>query len=345
MGDRRRHADDLREAVRLVVRATTGITDVAEEMHRHIASGPAVLGRPLALPTRILTGIGYGSVRGVTRLVGGTLDVVLDALAPLLGESAPGPERMAALAALNGVLGDWLAETGSPLAIPMQLHRSGDGRRVLVMIHGSSMHHEHWRWRGHHHGEELAREQGWALASVHYNTGLPVLENGRLLAAALDELADADEIAILAHSMGGLVARAACHAAEAEGRGWRGKLRTLVTLGTPHRGSPIERGGNLVELLLPLTGYSAPLAKLARIRSVGVTDLRYGLDLDLPAGVRCHAVAAGKDVLVPVASAHGAVPAGSCTTIPGIDHLQLLGSAEVYAVIRTALEERSTLEP
>ena len=342
MGNERRHADDLREAVRLLVQATTGVTDVVEEMHRHIASGPAVLGKPLALPARLITGLAYGSVRGVTRLVGGTLDVVLAQLAPLLGESAPGPERATLLAVVNGVLGDWLAETKSPLAIPMRITRTGDGAKVVVLIHGSSMHDGHWSWQGHHHGEALARDlPGWSTAAVHYNSGLSIQDNGRLLAAELDALAGAEEIAIVAHSMGGLVARVACQVAETEHRAWRAKLRTLVTLGTPHRGSPVERGGNLVEMLLPLSRYSAPLARLGKIRSVGVMDLRSGLDSPLPEGVRCHAVAAGKDLLVPVASAHGPVPEAHCTTIPGINHLDLLGNADVYAVILRALEERA----
>ena len=340
MGNERRHADDLREAVRLLVTATTGVTDVVEEMHRHIASGPAVLGKPLSLPTRLITALTYGSVRGVTRFVGGTIDVLLDKLAPLLGESVPGPERATLLAILNGVLGDWLAETKSPLAIPMRLTRTGEGSRVVVLIHGSSMHDGHWSWQGHNHGEALVRDlPGWSLANVHYNSGLPVQENGRLLAAELDALAGAEEIAIVAHSMGGLVARVACEVGASEDHAWRKKLRTLVMLGTPNRGSPVERGGNLIDLLLPISRYSAPLARLGKIRSAGVTDMRYGLDSPLPEGVACHAVAAGKDLLVPVASAYGAVPAANCTTVPGINHLDLLGNADVYAVILRAMQE------
>lgn len=334
----RRHADDLREVVRLLVVGTTGVTDVVEAMHRHIGSGPKILGQPLALPMRIITRLTYGSVRGVTRIVGGTLDLALEKLAPFLGESVPGPERAALLAVLNGVLGDYLAAASSPLAIPLRIRKVGDGKRVVVLVHGSSMHDAQWSWRGHHHGEALARDHGWTVASVHYNTGLPVLENGRLLAQELESLADADELAIVAHSMGGLVARAACHQAEADARVWRTKLRTLVTLGTPHRGSPVERVGHLIEQILPLTGYSAPLANLAKIRSAGVLDLRHGLDLPLPEGVACHAVAAEKDVLVPIESAHGPIPREHCTVVAGIDHLELLGSAEVYEIIGRALQ-------
>jgi hypothetical protein len=40
------------------------------------------------------------------------------------------PEREAVLAALNGVLGDYLVATDNPLAIPMSLRRNG---RALVL--------------------------------------------------------------------------------------------------------------------------------------------------------------------------------------------------------------------
>ncbi|MDB4943930.1 MAG: hypothetical protein JWP97_3464 [Labilithrix sp.] len=336
----RKNADDLREAARLLVEATVGITDVVEEMHVRIASGPAVLGRPLAEPARRLVPIPYRNVRGVTRLVGKAIEKVLVQLSPLLGDQRPSVERDAVVAVLNGVLGDWLVETGSPLAITMQLHRAPGplaGRKVVVFVHGSSMTYHQWLWNGHHHGDALARDEGWSPAYLEYNTGLPVLTNGARFAAMLEELAGADEIAIVAHSMGGLVARVACHEAERLGLAWRKKLRTLVMLGTPHLGSPLERGGSIVDALLPLSTYSRPLARLGRIRSAGVTDLRYGLDLPLPEGVACFAVAAGKDRLVPLASAYGAVPEAGRSILEGAGHLDLLGSPEVYETIRAAL--------
>ena len=133
------------------------------------------------------------------------------------------------------------------------------------------------------------------------------------------------------------MARSACHVAEAESLPWRRRLRSLVTLGTPHRGAPLERYGMLFEALLQISSYSAPLARLGKIRSAGVTDMRYGLDLPLPAGVGCYAIAAGKDRLVPVASAHGAFPPACCSVVPGAGHLDLLSSPEAYDTIRRAL--------
>jgi pimeloyl-ACP methyl ester carboxylesterase len=179
---------------------------------------------------------------------------------------------------------------------------------------------------------------------------------------------------ILGHSMGGLVARSACHAGA--DHAWRSQLRTLITLGSPHHGAPLERGGNWISLLLGISRYSAPLVQLARIRSAGITDLRYGNVLDehwhgrdrfehraddrsplaLPADVRCYTIAGTlspgpgarlrSDGLVPVDSALGAhatealtlaFPAAHRSIAYGTGHRQLLGSSAVYDTLRTWL--------
>ena len=47
--------------------------------------------------------------------------------------------------------------------------------------------------------------------------------------------------AVIGHSMGGLVARSAIHHGTRAGHAWRGQLRKLFSLGTPHHGAPLER--------------------------------------------------------------------------------------------------------
>jgi hypothetical protein len=83
----------------------------------------------------------------------------------------------------------------------------------------------------------------------------------------------------------------------------------MIFLGTPHHGAPLERGGNWVNVILELSPYTAALARLAKIRSAGITDLRHGSVLDedwqhgdrfahtkkrnlvpLPEGVQCYAI-------------------------------------------------------
>jgi pimeloyl-ACP methyl ester carboxylesterase len=391
---RRRHGDDLRGASRLAIEATKGVTDVVEAMHRTIASGPDILGRPLEGPVRVLTGLVYGGVRGVTKLVGGSIDLALEQLAPLLGSSVPGPEREAVLAVLNGVLGDYLLETKNPLAIPMQLRREGQALEIerkalesaipeasgklLVLIHGSSMNDRQWSRHGQDYGAALAKDLGHTPLYLHYNSGLHVSTNGHELAALLERLVlewpvSIEELVIVGHSMGGLVARSACHYGEVAGHGWRPRLRTLVCMGTPHHGAPLERGGNWIDVLLGVSRYSSPLASLGKIRSAGVTDLRFGSVLDedwegrdrfektadarkplaLPVGVECFAIAGTTapkaraklpgDGLVPVDSALGrherpemtlGFPEAHQWIAFGVAHLDLLGRTEVYEQLR-----------
>ncbi len=369
-----------RGAGRLAVEATLGVMELVEEMHRTIAAGPAVLGRPLERPASAVTGAIYGTIRGVTRLVGDGIDAALSQLAPLLGEGGP-RDNHAVLAALNGVLGEYLRETQNPLAIDMSLRhdRAAATGKVVVLVHGSSMNDQQWTRNGHDHGAALARDLGFTPVYALYNSGLHVSTNGRELSTLLDDLVATwpvplDEVVLLGHSMGGLVARAACHAGEHAA--WRRKLRAFISLGTPHHGSPLERAGNVFEQLLGVSRYSAPFARLGRIRSAGVTDLRFGNVLDehwegrdrfefagdtrvplpLPADVACYAIAATLsealsdaprgDGLVPVDSALGrharaeltlAFPPANQWVGVGMGHLELLDRRDVYETLRAWL--------
>ena len=118
--------DQLRGATRLAVEATRNVTDIVEKMHHTIGGGPALLGKPLEEITKLLSAPTYGTIRGVTKLVGAGLDLALAQLQPLLDRA--GGERGMVLAALNGVMGDYLAQTGNPLAIEMQLQRAPSPR-------------------------------------------------------------------------------------------------------------------------------------------------------------------------------------------------------------------------
>ena len=75
------------------------------------------------------------------------------------------------------------------------------------------------------------------------------------------------QLVIVGHSMGGLVARSAIHHGTAAGHSWRGLLRKLFSLGTPHHGAPLERGGNRLDYLMELSPYVAPFTSLGKARS------------------------------------------------------------------------------
>ncbi len=342
--------------------------------HDDADAGTPVLspGRAPTGRTGGITGFVYGNIRGVTRLVGSGFDTALATLSPLLGEAKPSARRDAVVAALNGVLGDHLEESGNPLAIPMSLRREGrplstdphalaaaipaPSRRLVLLIHGLCRNDAGWHRKGHDHGAALERDLGVTSVYLRYNTGLHVSENGRELANLLEKLVASwpvplKDVSIVAHSMGGLVARSGLSCATDSGYAWPTRLRTVVFLGTPHHGTPLERGGSLVHAALGVSPYSRPLRRLGKIRSAGITDLRHGnlfqadwagrdrferhgdvrRPVPLPSRVACFAVAATTaktaggvgdrlvgDGLVPVASALGrhADPARTLPFLP-----------------------------
>ena len=328
----RNHVDDLRGASRLAVEATKSVTELVEAMHLTIGSGPAILGRPLEGPVRLMTGMVYKTIRGVTHLVGTGIDTALAQLGPLLGDSVPSAERETVLAALNGVLGDYLAASANPLAIGMCLRATGSpleiskaaltaafprpGRRLLVLAHGLCMNDLQWTREGHDHGAAIARDLGYTPVYLHYNTGRHISTNGRDFADLLETLLrewphPIERLTLMGHSMGGLVAHSACVHAARVGHAWVERLDHLVFLGTPHFGAPLERAGTRVDFLLRISPYSAPFVRLGKIRSAGIRDLGHGYRCDedwqeptgrrpgrvppaLPAGVRCYAIAASR---------------------------------------------------
>jgi len=346
----RLHPADLLGFSRLAVDGTVRMTDLVEAMHCNIAGASATGG---------ITGLIYNSIRAITGLVGGGTDVILNPLIPFEEKRRPTAERDAVLAALNGAVGDYLAATDNPLAISMRLRRNGrpltlempalaaaiphPSKKLLLMVHGLCMSDRQWTRKGHNHGTTLARQLGYTVVHLHYNGGLHISTNGRAFAGLIEDLlnqwpAPLEEFAIVAHSLGGLVSRSAYHYGMAAGHRWPRHLGKLIFLGTPHHGAPLERIGNWVNVVLELSPYTSPLARLGKIRSAGITDLRYGNLLDddwegrdrfehvgdprrpvpLPQNVRCYAIAATTarenagfrcglpgDGLVPVSSALG----------------------------------------
>jgi hypothetical protein len=77
---------DLRGFHRLANDATIGLADLVEAMHLTIVRAPGVLGESPTGRTSGITGLVYKSVRGVTRLVGVSVDALLGLLAPLIAK-------------------------------------------------------------------------------------------------------------------------------------------------------------------------------------------------------------------------------------------------------------------
>lgn len=344
---------------RLASEGAAGITSLVEQMHNSILATPGLAPFAWGL-TGDVTRLVYGGLLGAFRMTSKGIGAAAALLDGKTDDRPVSRRREAALAALNGVIGDHLAETRNPLVLKMTFRRDGRALalerhalakvfpdatgRLVVLVHGLCMSDLQWRRRNHDHGAALARDLGYTPIYLSYNSGRHISTNGRAFADAMEDLVAAwpvaiENLIIVGHSMGGLVARSACLTAETAGHVWRTRLQKLIFLGTPHQGAPLERIGNWVDAILGVAPYVGAFAKLGQIRSAGVTDLRYGSLVDddwqgrdrfahepddrrhpapLPEGVACYAIAATMaaspgaiedvllgDGLVPVASALG----------------------------------------
>jgi pimeloyl-ACP methyl ester carboxylesterase len=301
--------DELRALVRLaadeLARATGGIGDI----HRAIAArafGSAGAG---ATPARRIhdgiAGAVYGGLRGATRVAGAGADHALARRGAREGRMvSAAPAGAAAIAALNGLIGDRLEAEGSDLAEPMAIRV--DGRavqperdalaaafpdaspRIAVFVHGLMETEYAWRLGAGEHGgygERLSRDLAITPVEVRYNTGRHISENGRSLHELLEALVAAwpvelEQIALIGHSMGGLVARSAAHQASLEDAACVTRVRHVVSLGSPHTGAPLEQAVHVASAALHALPDTRPWAALLRRRSAGIRDLRGGSLVD-----------------------------------------------------------------
>jgi hypothetical protein len=262
---------------------------------------------PVSLPVRLAHDV---IARGAYSAAGEVSRVVVRAGAGVVGRAAPrdagsiedSAAGRAVVGALNGAFGDSLHQRGNRLALPMTLRHDAHDLvmsrdalaqaypaatpRLAVFLHGLARTDDAWTLRRPPqgtYGERLRAELGYTPLYIRYNTGRHISENGRELASLLSLLSSAwpvevQEIALLGHSVGGLVAQSACHyGAESL---WVGKVRHVFTLGSPHGGSPLERlTGSAVSLLAKLPETRA-FAKALNARSSGIKDLGRGWLLD-----------------------------------------------------------------
>lgn len=212
------------------------------------------------------------------------------------------PAGRAVVSALNGAFGDTLLRRRNALALDMAIRRKGQDvettrsgltraypnakPRLAVFVHGLCETDEAWKLGAARHvpyGHRMEIELGYTPIYLRYNTGRHISENGRDLADLLERLASnwpvtVHEITLVGHSMGGLVSRSACH--YGAGSACMAKVRHVFTLGTPHRGAPLEQAANAASAALGRLPETRPLAMALNLRSSGIKDLRYGYLVD-----------------------------------------------------------------
>lgn len=282
---------NLGSAVALV---TERIVKPVEGMHRAIAApwfrALGTLGKPAGLAHDVISRVVYGSIRIGAAALGIGLD------ARRTGDSPPAG---AGQAFVNGLWGDNLGRHESRLGTSMSM-RDREGAtiptgaglaaafpmatgRLVVLVHGLIKTERCWYGGDTRPGLIGSLEDHPALTplTVRYNSGLPVATNGVQLASLLEEAhahwpLPVESIALVGHSMGGLVIRSACAAAVRSGHRWIGDVSDVVTIGSPHRGAPLEKLVHAAAWGLTVAPQTRPLADFINTRSRGIKDLRLG---------------------------------------------------------------------
>jgi hypothetical protein len=346
----------------LVDRSTGGASTLPGHLHRGIARG--VYGG---------LSLGFG---GAARALDHAATRGLDRGRGRLDEDRRGRFLRSAV---NGLIGDRLERERPRWGIPMAVRSGGRdvalGRegvaaafpaatgRLVVLLHGLCEDETAWSLgrdrRGTTYADGLAAI-GWTPVLLRANTGLGLRVNGAALSSVLQALVDAwpvpvERIALVGHSMGGLVLRAAADVVGDRPVPWADRVSDVVTLGTPHLGAPLARGVGDGARLLATVPELAAFGRILDWRSAGVHDLVEGLAEDVaPLPHARYRLVAGTvtrspghpvgawvgDLLVRVPSAHGRsgrrgprielFPGAEVLHVPGADHFDLLNHPRVH---------------
>jgi pimeloyl-ACP methyl ester carboxylesterase len=287
-------------------RAVSGIggvhTAIGTRVFTHVgAKGALARLAHDAISKGVYEGIGDGAIA-----LGRLADQLLAARGrPAERELSPTPLGAGVLGVIDGLIGDDLERQRSALQEPMSVRVDGHvvscepdpvarafpaaTGRLVIFIHGLMGTEFPWEWfaaeNGGTYATRLARDLGVTPVYVRYNTGRHISENGRSLAELLERLfaawpEEVGSIALVGHSMGGLVARSACYEAHERKHAWVARVRHVVSLGSPHMGAPLAQAVHYAAAGLNLVPETRPLAGLLRRRSGGIRDLRHGSLVD-----------------------------------------------------------------
>jgi pimeloyl-ACP methyl ester carboxylesterase len=277
--------------------------------HRAIADRAFKASGAGAVPARVMHNTiasgTYAALGGAVQAMGRAADAALRRGPGDARAISVTPRGSAVVAGITGLIGDRLEQERSalhqPLAVRVDGHPVPPERaalrqafpaatpRLVVFLHGLMETEFSWRLGSGSHGQtygtRLARDLGCTPVYVRYNSGRHISQNGRELSELLTALVRAwpvevGEIALVGHSMGGLVARSACHLADEEDAPWVRQVRHVVSLGSPHMGAPLEQAVHLASAALHALPETRPVSAFLRRRSAGIRDLRQGSLVD-----------------------------------------------------------------
>jgi pimeloyl-ACP methyl ester carboxylesterase len=400
---------EIRSLADLAGEGTRILTNLVRDTHSGIAQrvfgaiGP--VSKPVEVVHNTIAAVTYYAVdRGTRVSLRGAGELAAEARGSDEDDAVEAhPTVAGVIAALNGIYGDELTDRGNGFALTMQIRHHGKPvamnaaaiaaafpvatGRIAVFVHGWCITEMSWRRLPRDgesvlpYGTRLRSDLGFTPVYLRYNTGLHISDNGKALAALLDALrtlwpVPVEEIALVGHSMGGLVVRSACHYGAQQQHDWPDAVRHVVCLGSPHLGADLEKGVNAAAWVLARLPETRAVSSFLNARSAGTKDLRYGAlleedwneaDPDEFLRDRCHevpflpgavyhfvATTAGPrpvgailgDRLVRSKSASGVgksrrVPfeQDHGLTLTGLHHLDLLNHAAIYAKLHDWLSQ------
>jgi len=190
-------------------------------------------------------------------------------------------------------------------------------RRPIILLHGLAMNRTNWLWLG----RRLARLGFGPLYGTSYFSPQSVERSARHLARFIDRVLareraagrPADAVDIVAHSLGGLVARWYI-----EREGGAARVGHLITIATPHNGTLLARLG-----LIPATRALRPGANGAP-RPTG--DVRYA------------SIWSRADSMVLPPESASVAPSGVDRAFDDLGHLSLLVSPRVLDAVVAELQ-------
>ena len=281
----------------------------------------------------------YGAIKGIGGALFKQADVALKlaernfqpATKTALAVTPPAIARDNVVSAISGLIGDAMSQERNPLRVKLGFYREGHRTllsapvleaaypdatgKLVIFIHGLCCNEHTWRFYQRPddadtvpYGDRLDK-LGWTALYVRYNSGLHISLNGRTLARQIQKLVEAwpvpvTEIALIGHSMGGLVARSACHAGGKAKLPWTQQVSQVICLGSPHLGAPLAHGAHLAAAALDRFALSRPVSKILNVRSVGIRDLQHGRIADEDWKKR-PADALGAEALTPIPRLEG----------------------------------------
>src|SRR5436190_17066446 len=214
---------ELAELTRLSLDELGGAVTGIGRIHKAVADRAFGASGPGGTPARRIHDLVarnvYGGLRIGASALGRMAAVAVGSRAPISGA----PLGAGLIAAIDGLIGDVLEQERPALAAPMSIRLGGHiaapadvpdpTPRVVVFLHG--LMETEFSWGREPYGDRLPE---WTPVYLRYNTGRHVSQNGASLDELLEELVarwplEVERIALVGHSMGGLVARSAAHRA------------------------------------------------------------------------------------------------------------------------------------